>query len=80
LSDNQLLTIPWTDKLHEPRLYLAGAGGLCLGFLPEFGKTNYVRISRTPADPAKPALEQVMAKGGDFEIRQLKARAKSRDK
>jgi hypothetical protein len=51
-----------------------------LGLSPRIWQTNYVRISRTPADPAKPALEQVTAKGGDFEIRQLKARAKSRDK
>ncbi|GAB3580205.1 hypothetical protein [Hymenobacter daeguensis] len=80
LGDNQFLTIPWTDKLHEPRICLAGAPGPCLGFLPAFGKTNYVRIGRNPTDPATAPLEQVTAKGGDFEIRQLKARAKSRSK
>ncbi|WP_201986695.1 hypothetical protein [Hymenobacter rubidus] len=80
LADNQFLTIPWTDKLHEPRLCLAGTPETCFGFLPEFGKTNYLRISRTPADASKPPLEQVTAKGGEFEIRQLKARAKSRGK
>jgi hypothetical protein len=80
LSDNQFLTIPWTDKLHEPRLCLAESQGRCLGFLPEFGITNYVRIGRTPTDPTTYPFEQVTVKGGDFEIRQLKARAKSRSK
>lgn len=80
LGDNQFITIPWTDKQHEPRLCLAGAPGSCLGFLPEFGKMNYVRIGRTPADPTTPPFEQVTVKGGDFEVRQLKARAKSRGK
>jgi hypothetical protein len=73
LGDNQLLALPWTDKEHEPRLCLGPAPGKCLSFLPTFGQAAYFKVSRNPADAAKPPLEQVPEKEGLFDLKLIRA-------
>ena len=77
LGEWQFATIPWTDKLHEVSLCLEGAAGQCAAFIPEFGRTAYVEVARNPTDAAKPALEQVAAKKGVFDLRVIRARTKT---
>ena len=77
LNEWQFVAIPWTDKLHEVSLCLEDIPGRCASFIPEFGRTAYVEIARNSADATKPALEQVAAKKGVFDLRVIRARTKS---
>lgn len=79
LAEWQSTAIPWTDKLHEISLCLQDAPGRCTSFIPVFGRTAYVEVARTPTDAAKPALEQVAAKKGVFDLRIIQAHTKSAD-
>ena len=58
LNEWQFAAISWTDKLQEVTLCLEDIPGRCTAFIPEFGRTAYVGITRNPTYSAKPALEQ----------------------
>ncbi len=74
LSENQQLTLAWTDPAHEPHLRVGTAPELA--FVPDFRQLVNVRVVRKPADPAGPQLETVPAKAADFDLRLLKVRAR----
>ena len=58
LNEWQFAAISWTDKRQEVTLCLEDIPGRCTAFIPEFGRTAYVGITRNPTYSAKPALEQ----------------------
>ena len=79
LNEWQFAAISWTDKLQEVPLCLEVIPERCAAFIPEFGRTAYVKIARNPTDAAKPALEQVAVKKGVFDLRLIRAHTRIAD-
>lgn len=77
LGEQQFAAIPYTDKLREIDLCLEALPGRCTTFIPSFGSTIYVEISRNIADLNQPVLEPVAIKKGVFDLRVLRARSKA---
>lgn len=74
LAENQVLQLAWADPVHEPRLRL-GATGPELAFLPTFRLPIYVRPAHKPT-PGQPPLELVPPKVGEFDLKQIRLRAR----
>lgn len=71
LGENQLVVVPYTDKLREVRLRLGTAPELVLQ--PDFQGPVYVKVRRKPEEtPSQPPLEVVTAKTGAFDLRLLR--------
>jgi hypothetical protein len=76
LAPNQVLSFAWTDPAREPRLRLGDAPAPDLAFLPDFRQAIYVRVLRKAPAPTKAPLELVPARVGEFDIKQLRLRAR----
>ena len=76
LATNQVLSFAWTDPAREPRLRLGAAPAPDLAFLPDFRQAIYVRVLRKAPDPTKAPLELVPARVGEFDLKQLRLRAR----
>lgn len=70
LAENQVLTLPYADHLHEIHLRLGTEPGRDLVFQPDFQAPVYVKVVRN-ADPTQPPLEIVPAKVGLFDLRRI---------
>jgi hypothetical protein len=76
LTENQALTIPYTDHLSEIRLRLGTRKDRELVLRPDFLAPVYVKVGRYPDDDTLPPLEVVPAKVGAADLRQLNPNAK----
>ncbi|QKG53077.1 hypothetical protein [Hymenobacter sp. BRD67] len=75
LTENQVLTLTWTDPVHEPHLRLGSATAPELTFLPNFRQPVYVRGARK-LDPAKQPLEIVPTRVGEFDLKAIRLRTR----
>jgi hypothetical protein len=73
LSENQLLTIPYTAHTGEIHLRLGSRKERELVFQPDFLHPVYVKVVRYPDDETRSPLEIVPAKVGTFDLRVIKS-------
>jgi hypothetical protein len=76
LTENQALTIPYTDHIQEVRLRLGTRKDRELVLRPDFLNPLYIKVSRYPDDDTLPALEVVSAKTGVADLQAVQAGAK----
>ncbi len=74
ISENQLLTIPYTEHVGELHLRLGTRKDRELVVQPDFLAPVYVKVARYPDDDTHPPLEVVSAKVGTFDLRTIKPR------
>ncbi|MDJ0367755.1 hypothetical protein QMK33_21630 [Hymenobacter sp. H14-R3] len=75
LSENQLLTISYTEHVGEMHLRLGTRKDRELVFQPDFLHPIYVKVVRYPDDETRPPMELVSAQVGTFDLRVIKPRA-----
>jgi hypothetical protein len=76
ITENQALTIPYTNHINEVRLRLGTRKDRELVLRPDFLNPLYIKVSRYPDDDTLPALEVVSAKTGVADLQAVQAGAK----
>jgi hypothetical protein len=78
ITENQALTIPYTDHINEVHLRLGTRKDRELVLRPDFLAPLYVKVGRYPDDDTLPPLEVVPAKTGAADLQAVQAGAKPR--